>query len=72
MIGLTRTAPRRERVLTRTIWPQRERSVPRPTRWQRDRKRTRPVRVAMIGQKGLPATFGGIEHHVEELGARLA
>jgi glycosyltransferase involved in cell wall biosynthesis len=26
----------------------------------------------MIGQKGLPATFGGIEHHVEELGARLA
>ena len=26
----------------------------------------------MIGQKGLPATFGGIEHHVEELGSRLA
>lgn len=26
----------------------------------------------MIGQKGLPATFGGIEHHVEEVGARLA
>jgi glycosyltransferase involved in cell wall biosynthesis len=26
----------------------------------------------MIGQKGLPATFGGIEHHVEELGTRLA
>lgn len=26
----------------------------------------------MIGQKGLPATYGGIEHHVEELGARLA
>jgi len=25
----------------------------------------------MIGQKGLPATFGGIEHHVEELGSRL-
>lgn len=32
----------------------------------------RPVRVAMIGQKGLPATHGGIEHHVEEIGARLA
>jgi len=26
----------------------------------------------MIGQKGIPATFGGIEHHVEEVGARLA
>lgn len=26
----------------------------------------------MIGQKGLPATYGGIEHHVEELGWRLA
>jgi glycosyltransferase involved in cell wall biosynthesis len=26
----------------------------------------------MIGQKGLPATYGGVEHHVEELGARLA
>lgn len=32
----------------------------------------RPLRIAMIGQRGLPATFGGIEHHVEELGARLA
>ena len=30
------------------------------------------MHVAMIGQKGLPATFGGIEHHVEELGTRLA
>jgi len=26
----------------------------------------------MIGQKGLPATFGGIEHHVEQIGQRLA
>jgi glycosyltransferase involved in cell wall biosynthesis len=32
----------------------------------------RPLRIAMIGQKGVPATFGGIEHHVEELGWRLA
>ena len=32
----------------------------------------RPLDIAMIGQKGLPATFGGIEHHVEELGSRLA
>ncbi|HON76124.1 MAG TPA: glycosyltransferase family 4 protein [Dermatophilaceae bacterium] len=29
------------------------------------------LHVAVIGQKGLPATYGGIEHHVEELGARL-
>jgi glycosyltransferase involved in cell wall biosynthesis len=26
----------------------------------------------MIGQRGVPATFGGIERHVEELGSRLA
>jgi glycosyltransferase involved in cell wall biosynthesis len=26
----------------------------------------------MVGTKGIPATFGGIERHVEELGARLA
>lgn len=32
----------------------------------------RPLRIAMIGQRGVPATFGGVEHHVEELGARLA
>ncbi|HWO93363.1 MAG TPA: glycosyltransferase family 4 protein [Dehalococcoidia bacterium] len=32
----------------------------------------RQLRIAMIGQKGLPATFGGIEHHVEEIGHRLA
>jgi glycosyltransferase involved in cell wall biosynthesis len=30
------------------------------------------MKIAMIGQKGVPATFGGIERHVEELGARLA
>jgi glycosyltransferase involved in cell wall biosynthesis len=30
------------------------------------------MRVAMIGQKGVPATYGGIEHHVEEVGSRLA
>jgi glycosyltransferase involved in cell wall biosynthesis len=32
----------------------------------------RPLRVAMIGQRGVPATFGGVERHVEELGSRLA
>ena len=30
------------------------------------------MRIAMIGLRGLPATFGGIEKHVEELGWRLA
>jgi glycosyltransferase involved in cell wall biosynthesis len=29
------------------------------------------VKIAMIGQRGVPATFGGIERHVEEIGARL-
>jgi glycosyltransferase involved in cell wall biosynthesis len=29
------------------------------------------MRIAMIGQKGLPATYGGIERHVEEIGKRL-
>jgi len=30
------------------------------------------MRIAMIGQKGVPATYGGVERHVEEIGARLA
>jgi glycosyltransferase involved in cell wall biosynthesis len=30
------------------------------------------LRIAMIGQRGVPATYGGIERHVEELGSRLA
>ncbi|HEX6844271.1 MAG TPA: glycosyltransferase family 4 protein [Actinomycetota bacterium] len=30
-----------------------------------------PLRIAVIGSRGVPATFGGIEHHVEELGARM-
>ena len=30
------------------------------------------MKVAFIGQKGLPATYGGVEHHVEELAVRLA
>lgn len=32
----------------------------------------RPLRIAMIGQRGLPATYGGVERHVEEFSARLA
>jgi glycosyltransferase involved in cell wall biosynthesis len=30
------------------------------------------LKIAMIGQRGVPASFGGVERHVEELGARLA
>jgi len=30
------------------------------------------MKIAMIGQKGIPATSGGIERHVEELSAELA
>ena len=30
------------------------------------------MKIAMLGLKGLPAVHGGIEKHVEELGARLA
>jgi glycosyltransferase involved in cell wall biosynthesis len=29
------------------------------------------MRIAMVGQKGIPATFGGIEFHVDELARRL-
>ena len=28
----------------------------------------KPARIAFIGQRGVPATIGGIEHHVEEIG----
>lgn len=30
------------------------------------------MRIAMIGQRGVPATHGGVERHVEEIGSRLA
>jgi len=32
---------------------------------------TRRLRIAVVGSRGVPATFGGVEHHVEELGRRL-
>jgi glycosyltransferase involved in cell wall biosynthesis len=32
----------------------------------------RPLRIAMIGQKGLPARYGGVETHVENVSVRLA
>jgi len=31
----------------------------------------RKIRVAMIGHRGIPATYGGVERHVEELATRL-
>lgn len=32
---------------------------------------TKRIRVAMIGQKGIPTRYGGVERHVEELSADL-
>lgn len=29
------------------------------------------LKIAMLGTRGVPASFGGIEHHVEEVGSRL-
>ncbi len=29
------------------------------------------MKIAMVGQKGIPATYGGVERHVEELSAAL-
>lgn len=31
----------------------------------------KPASIAFIGQRGVPATIGGIEHHVEEIGSQL-
>lgn len=39
---------------------------------ERDQGKGHSLRVAMIGSRGLPFVYGGIERHVEELGARLA
>ncbi len=30
------------------------------------------MRIFFIGQKGIPASYGGVEHHVEQLSTRLA
>src|SRR3989339_178711 len=30
------------------------------------------MKIAMIGQKGIPATWGGVENHVDNLSRRLA
>jgi len=39
---------------------------------KRNPMHTSPVRVAVIGLRGIPATWGGIEHHCEQLYTRLA
>jgi glycosyltransferase involved in cell wall biosynthesis len=36
------------------------------------RKRTRPLRIAMIGIRGVPAAYGGLEECAEQVGVRLA
>ena len=38
----------------------------------RDPTTDRPLRIAMIGLRGIPATYGGVERAVEELAAHLA
>lgn len=35
-------------------------------------KGTTHMKIAMIGQKGMPATWGGVENHVDKLSHRLA
>ena len=32
----------------------------------------RPLRIAMLGMRGVPANYGGLEKVAEEVGARLA
>lgn len=46
-------------------------SIETPTRVA-DPSSERPLRVAMIGLRGIPATYGGVERAVEELAAHLA
>jgi len=38
----------------------------------RGRAQERRLRIAMIGSRGLPLVYGGIERHVAEIGSRLA
>ena len=33
---------------------------------------SKPLKIAMIGQKGIPARYGGVETHVEQIATRLA
>lgn len=38
---------------------------------RREPRNRHPIRIAFIGQKGFPATTGGVEYHVDELARRL-
>jgi glycosyltransferase involved in cell wall biosynthesis len=44
----------------------------RPARARTPEPGLGPLRIAVLGTRGVPATFGGVERHVEEIGARLA
>lgn len=46
--------------------------APEPFRLAPSLTLPRRLKVAMVGQKGLPATYGGVEHHVENLSKGLA
>ncbi|MBA2495744.1 MAG: glycosyltransferase family 4 protein, partial [Acidimicrobiia bacterium] len=47
-------------------------SAPRPSHLVAASGRDSRLRIAMLGTRGVPARWGGIERHVEEIGARLA
>lgn len=42
-----------------------------PTEATSTRRGRSGLRIAVIGTRGVPAAFGGVEHHVEQLGERL-
>lgn len=46
-------------------------STPRPSHLSAAGRRAPGLRIAMLGTRGVPARWGGIERHVEEIGARL-
>src|SRR5262245_19265584 len=50
---------------------QRHRVHLRACRGMTRRTGMRPLRIAMIGQKGIPARYGGVETHVEAVASRL-
>lgn len=45
---------------------------PAPAARPEHRPLDRRLRIAILGTRGVPATFGGVERHVEEVGSRLA
>lgn len=59
------------RVHTTLAWHHSEPHLLAAYRKALEGKAPRRLTIAMLGQKGIPATYGGIERHVEEIGARL-